>query len=589
MMANTPSTREPRPLSLLLMMFLGLVIGIIGGYGAILFRLLVSLSHNLFFNGTFSFLYDADVHTAPSVWGYGFILVPVIGAALVAWIVTMFAPEAKGHGVPEVIDSIYYKQGIIRPTVAFFKSVASAISIGSGGSVGREGPIIQIGSALGSTIGQIVSMPARQRITLIAAGAGAGIAASFNAPIGGIAFAVEILLVATNASTLSVVAIATITAAYIGRIYLGMNPAFDIPELAELDSTPVHLFELLLFVPFGIIMGIASIFFIKAVYACEDFFEAWSDNYYIRHMAGMAVVSVMLMVLMHFTGHYYVDGVGYATVVDVLAGLLTHPGFLFLLFAAKLVATSITVGSGGSGGVFSPALFLGATLGGAVGQALILAFPHHGINPSMFVVAGMAGMLSGSTGAVLTAITMLFEMTRDYNAVLPVMLTVVLAYMTRVRIARESIYTLKLFRRGHEVPEGLQSAMKSSQKAHHLMRNDFEIVSYEQMEDLSEEIRQWQENDIPVVVEHRGHILGLLKPGSTDLTDHLSLYTNYLLTQPQESFLSLLRQMRQKSCNTVFVTVNAELDTIESLLGIITPNEVADHAARSAELMNETA
>jgi chloride channel protein, CIC family len=180
-----------RPLGLLAFNLLAILIGLVAGLGAVVFRGLISLFHNLLFLGHFSFIYDANVHTPPSPWGVFVIFVPVVGAAGVAFLVGKFAPEAKGHGVPEVMDAIYYNNGIIRPVVAVIKSLASALSIGSGGSIGREGPIIQIGSSFGSTMGQIIHMPPWQRITLIAAGAGAGIAATFNTPIGGVLFPLE--------------------------------------------------------------------------------------------------------------------------------------------------------------------------------------------------------------------------------------------------------------------------------------------------------------------------------------------------------------------------------------------------------------
>ena len=182
---------ERPPLSLTQLSLLALALGLITGVGAMLFRDLIGLIHNLAFTGHALVHYDANVFTAPAPWGALVILVPVLGAVAVTFLVTRFAPEAKGHGVPEVMDAIYYKGGVIRPVVALVKSLASAIAIGTGSSVGREGPIIQIGSALGSTLGQTIRMPAAQRIALVAAGAGAGIASTFNTPIGGVMFAIE--------------------------------------------------------------------------------------------------------------------------------------------------------------------------------------------------------------------------------------------------------------------------------------------------------------------------------------------------------------------------------------------------------------
>jgi CIC family chloride channel protein len=205
-MGDIQERKEYGPLILAL---LSLFTGFVAGCGAYLFRSLIACFHNLFFYGTLSLSYDANIHAPPSPWGVYIALVPVIGAIAVVYLVKNFAPEAKGHGVPEVMDAIYYNKGIIRPLVAVVKSLASALSIGSGGSVGREGPIAQIGSAFGSTLGQLLRVSPWQCNVLIAAGAGGGIAATFNTPLGGLLFAIEILLYEVSVRTLVPVIIAT--------------------------------------------------------------------------------------------------------------------------------------------------------------------------------------------------------------------------------------------------------------------------------------------------------------------------------------------------------------------------------------------
>ena len=224
------TTEDARPLLLISLCLLALVVGIVTGLGAVVFRALIACVHNLLFLGHWSFYYDFSVFTPPSPWGPWVILVPVIGAVGVTFIVNNFAPEAKGHGVPEVMDAIYYNRGVIRPVVAVAKSLASALAIGSGAAVGREGPIIQIGSALGSTFGQVIRMSMGQRIILVAAGAGAGIAATFNTPIGGVLFATELMLPEISVNTFLPVAIATGTATFIGRLFFGAQPAFSVPS-----------------------------------------------------------------------------------------------------------------------------------------------------------------------------------------------------------------------------------------------------------------------------------------------------------------------------------------------------------------------
>src|SRR5580658_836967 len=251
-------TDDLRRISLVYLSILALIVGIITGLGAVAFRDLIGLIHNLLFLGRFSFHYDANLFTPTSPWGALVILVPVIGAVGVTFLVTHFAPEARGHGVPEVMDAIYYKGGVIRPIVALVKSLASAIAIGSGAAVGREGPIIQIGSAIGSTFGQIIRMPAGQRIALVAAGAGAGIAATFNTPIGGVMFAIELMLPEVSAETFLPVAIATGTATFVGRWFFGDTPAFHVPTIQAMPINSSALIVLLLFAALGGVTGVAA-------------------------------------------------------------------------------------------------------------------------------------------------------------------------------------------------------------------------------------------------------------------------------------------------------------------------------------------
>jgi CIC family chloride channel protein len=465
-------TRVPKEPFILFL--LSLLVGIVAGLGAYVFRSLIALFHNLMFLGKLSISYDANLHTAPSPWGPWIILAPVLGAVGVAFLVQRFAPEAKGHGVPEVIDAIYYNKGLIRPVVAVIKSLASALSIGSGGSVGREGPIIQIGASFGSTLGQIISMPSWQRITLIAAGTGGGIAATFNTPIGGLLFAVEIALHEISVRTLVPVAISTVTATYIGTLFFGPNPSFVIPAF----ETPYFHIEdpLLLFcyAGLGVITGIVSTIYIKSIYGFEDFFEkVIPKSYYLRHITGMLVVGVLIYLSLTFLGEYYIQGVGYATIQDILTDHLSQFYLLLLLFFLKLVVTSLTLGSGGSGGIFSPSLYMGATLGGAYGVLLHQIFPSLTISAPAFAVAGMAGIFGGASGAAMAAIVMIFEMTRDYSVIIPMTMTVVLSYGVRTILCNESIYTLKIVRRGKSMPQGLQANLQQMNRAKEVMDTNF--------------------------------------------------------------------------------------------------------------------
>jgi CIC family chloride channel protein len=468
---------EPKALSLWVMGLLGVAVGVIGGLGAVVFRMMIAFFHNLLFLGTISLTYDANLHTAAGPWGAWIILVPAIGAVAVVFLVKTFAPEAKGHGVPEVMYAIYYQDGRIRPMVALVKSLASAISIGSGGSVGREGPIIQIGAAFGSSMGQWIRMPACQRVNLIAAGAGAGIAATFNTPLGGVVFAMELMMTSIRAKTILPVFIATATATYVGRVFLGMSPAFDIPTITQIAAEPIDVYALPILVAFGVVLGFVAALFVRSIYWSEDLFARIPGNEYTRHILGMLIVGVMIYLLMRNAGEYYVQGVGYATIEDILVGTLSSPGFLLVLVALKLLATALTLGSGASGGVFSPGLFVGAGLGGCLGAIVKAIDPGFPIEPSLFAVAGMAAMIGGTTGAVATGSVMIFEMTRDMHAVLPVLITVAICTVVRKRVSPASIYTLKLLRRGRAVPEGLFSALPGAQTAGGLMVTEFAMVT----------------------------------------------------------------------------------------------------------------
>jgi CIC family chloride channel protein len=503
---------EPKQLSLFTFSMLSILVGLIAGFGAVFFRGLIGFFHNLFFLGTFSVFYDANQHTPPGPWGPFIILAPVIGAVGVSFLITKFAPEAKGHGVPEVMDATYYHKGIIRPVVAIVKALASALSIGTGGSVGREGPIIQIGSSFGSTVSQILKLPSWQTVTLIAAGGAGGIAATFNTPVGGILFAVELLMHEVSARTLIPVVISTVTATYIGQAFFGTHPSFVIPAIEIRFFQLQEPAQLLLYVVLGGIIGVASAVFIKSIYWTEHLFDRIvKKNYYVRHMLGMFLVGVIFYLLKAGYGHYYVEGVGYAAIQDILSGALTGVGILLLLFALKLVVTSLTLGSGGSGGIFSPSLFLGATIGLCYGILLKHLLPAgFGINSRAFAVAGMAGMVGGVTGAALMSIIMIFEMTLDYSVIVPMVITVIISYGIRKTLSKESIYTLKLTRRGHHVPSALKVDFTEIRQVRDIMDPRVKAAPSDmKLKDFALLVME-QKNAFWFIVEQEGKVIGVL-------------------------------------------------------------------------------
>ncbi len=570
---------------------LAVLAGALGAAGAVLFRALVALAHNLFFLGTLSLAYDANHHTPPGPWGWGVVLAPVVGGLGVVWLVRRFAPEARGHGVPEVMDAIHHRGGAIRPRVALVKALASALSIGSGGAVGREGPIVQIASTLGSALGGLARLPAWQRVTLVASGAGAGIAATFNTPIGGLLFAVELMLTEVSHRTLVPVALACGTATYLGRLAFGDFPAFLLPEAA---TRPAELFGpgvLAAWTVLGVLLGLASLLYIRAIYWAEDRFQALPLGPYARHALGMLGVGAAMTALMAAGGHYYIQGIGYATIQDVLLGTLTSPGFLLLLFLLKLAATSVTIGSGGSGGIFSPALFLGATLGGAYALALNQLVGLE-LDVATTAMIGMAGLVAGATGAAVTALVMVFEMTRDYNVIMPALIAASLAYGVRRHLLPESIYTLKLMRRGSRLPEGLHTNTHLAHPVRELLGVPVAACAADDPRPLGE------------VLGRRGrlpHLLGVRQGRVAVVANAAALrradpalpvrealarhgHRRFLVASPDEPVLELFLRLRQGPPVAVVVAGGADPEAVppDRVLGVVSWEMVAE-AARLPE------
>ncbi|MBW2313119.1 MAG: chloride channel protein [Deltaproteobacteria bacterium] len=430
----------------LFMVVIAVACGVAGAFGAVFFRGLIELSQAMFyggFDGILSFFAGdaphADdlveiTHTLP--W-WRVALAPAAGGALVGPLVWFFAREAKGHGVPEVMEAVAMRGGVIRPRVVIVKTLASALSIGSGGSVGREGPIVQIGSAVGSVIAQILRMPPREMRTIVACGAAAGIAATFNAPIAGALFAVEIILGDFAAVSFTPIVIASVVATVISRGILGDVPAFEVPHY-ELVSG----WELVPYIGVGVAAGLAAVLFQHCLHSSEDFFER-------LRVPGWAKASLggLLVGGMGAAGFPHILGVGYGSITAAMTDQLPILTLLALL-AAKIISTSLTVGSGGSGGIFAPSLFMGAMLGGVFGSLIHGWFPESTATGGSYALVTMGGFVAAATWAPITAIIMIFELTSNYTIVPALMATCVTSVFVATALGRDSVYTAKLHRRG---------------------------------------------------------------------------------------------------------------------------------------------
>jgi chloride channel protein, CIC family len=568
---------------------LALIIGIVTGLGAVAFRDLIGFIHNLLFLGRFSVHYDANVFTPASPWGPLVILVPVIGAVGVTFLVTRFAPEARGHGVPEVMDAIYYQGGIIRPVVALVKSLASAIAIGSGAAVGREGPIIQIGSALGSTLGQVVKMPPGQRIILVAAGAGAGIAATFNTPLGGVMFAIELMMPEVSVRTFLPVALATGTATFFGRFFFGQLPAFLVPPLPPLSVDAGAVVTLLLYALLGVLTGLAATLFIRGLHWAEDIFDR-IEGRYLRHMLGMLIVGILFYGLHLGFGHYFIEGVGYSTVQAILVGQLSAVGLLILLFFAKVGATSLSLGSGSSGGIFSPSLFMGATIGAAFASLVASFHPPLDINIPSFAIVGMGAMVGGGTGAAMTAITMIFEMTRSYDVVMPMVLAVAMSVGVRRLLSRENIYTLKLVRRGHVIPKALHANMFLVRPAREVMDTDFVVAPADMSFDVFLAQPDHQGRMRHVVVANGNRIFGVLRVNTalrraqTGVLLREIASRDFTVVREDDIAFDVIRRLWRKRALMALVVRGGGVPRPASVVGVITKEHIADSVASSVKV-----
>lgn len=382
------------------------------------------------------------------------VVLPTLGALIVGFITYYFAREARGHGVPEVMDAMYRKNGEIRPRVSAAKAITSALTIGSGGSAGTEGPIIQIGASIGSSIGQFLHIPKKQMSIVVACGVSAGIAAIFNAPIAGVLFALEIFLRDFSFRSFSPVVFASvISCSIMHALRLEDVAIFEVSMLRGMGYVFVGV-ELPLFLILGVMCGLAAAAFIKLLYYCEDVTEKLKIPDPVKPALGAVILGLVGYITLLSSPLDHVPlfyGNGYPAIQTILGSdlfLKMSAGGLIILFVLKMLATCLTLGSGGSGGVFAPSLLMGAALGGAFGMSLA----QWGIIPvssaNVYALVGMASLVAGTTHAPLTAIVMLYEITREPKVILPVMFAAIVATAGTRLFSHDSIYTLKLRRRG---------------------------------------------------------------------------------------------------------------------------------------------
>jgi CIC family chloride channel protein len=476
-----------------IMALLGIVVGVAGGYGAVGFRYLIGFIQSLAYGSSAELL---DV--VRSIPWHMRIAIPALGGLIIGPIVYFLAREAKGHGVPEVMYAVALKQGIIRKRIVFIKALVSAICIGTGGSVGREGPIVQIGSAVGSSLGQLFNVSANRIRTMVGCGAAAGIAATFNAPIAGSIFALEIILGEFEIASFSPIIISAVSATAISRHYLGNIPAFILPQYILHSPLEFPLYAIL-----GILCALVAVGFTLFLYRAEDAWDSIKFPEYLKAVIGGAMIGAMGLVFPQILG------VGYGA-IDLALMVELSWWFMALLALCKILATSITIGSGGSGGIFAPSLFMGAMAGGAFGSVAHYFFPSIAISSGAYAVVGMGAVVAATTHGPLQAILIIFEMTGDYKIILPLMITCIISTLVARQLCGESIYTFKLIRRGINIRGGKEINILSSMPVKNVMYHTVEIIPETlYLQDFTKKLPQSRSNNF-VVVNDKEEITGII-------------------------------------------------------------------------------
>ena len=485
--------RELRTNEHTIMAMLAVFVGLAGGFGAVGFRYLIDFFQNLAYGSS-----EELLQVVLALPWYLKVWVPAAGGLVVGPLVYFFAREAKGHGVPEVMEAVALKGGVIRKRVVVVKSLASAISISTGGSVGREGPIVQIGSAIGSTLGQMLKVSQDRMRTLVGCGAAAGIAATFNAPIAGSMFALEVILGDFGLATFSPIVISSVVATAVSRAFLGDIPAFIVPvyELVSVWEFPIYM-------GLGLFCAVVGVTFTRVLYRVEDLFDNFQFPEYLKGIIGGSILGV--------TGLFFPEilGVGYGGIDLALMQKLAW-WVLLLLIVIKILATSITIGSGGSGGIFAPSLFLGAMAGGFFGAVVHQWFPTVTASPGAYSIVGMGALVSATTHGPLSAMLILFEMTGNYKIILPLMLSCILATIFAGILKKDSIYTLKLARRGVNIREGKEVNVLKSMFVKDVMNRRVETISESSaLVEMTDLISKSKFNSFPVL-NSQNKLVGIL-------------------------------------------------------------------------------
>ncbi|MGO8788811.1 MAG: chloride channel protein [Terriglobia bacterium] len=474
-----------------------LLVGFIGGLVAQGLLELIYLFTNIFFYGKWSFTMTFPVHNHLGVW---VILIPPIGALLVGIMIHYWEPTLKGHGIPEAMEAVLIGEGKVRMRVGILKPLATAFAIGTGGPFGAEGPIIQTGAAFGSIFAQLTRLTPYQRRVLLASGAAAGMAATFVAPLAGILVAIELLLFEFRARSFIPVTISSAVATAVAVHFRGWAPLFPTPAFSLVSMQELWLFALM-----GILMGVIALAMIRALFFLEDAF----DRFPLKPVAIWAPVTGGL--LLGLIGYFYpqVFGTGYDTIRDMLNDRLgTHA--LLGISAAKFAALVLSLGSGTTGGVFAPSLIVGGGVGAVYAQVWHHFLPHFVSDPAFYALVAMAAVFGGIARAPFTSIIFLFELSRNPNALLPLMVCCMVSDGFVRLFSAESIMTGKLIKRGLIVRQDYTVPMLMRWRIDKAMRTNHTVINADDnVQAIAPEVSSEPTGVIPVV-NAEGSLAGIV-------------------------------------------------------------------------------
>lgn len=440
-------------------LLLACIVGIVAGYASVFFRALLHWMHDLFFGQFYPWLSTFSPLLLP--------VVPVIGAIILIPFLKKTGGSISGYGMPDFLISVHLKGGLIRTRDIFVKMITSAITISTGGAAGVEGPIAQIGGAVGSSVGRFFSMGSQRLKVLIACGSAAGIAAQFNAPLAGVLFAQEIIMIGNfQLQTFGVIVIASGLATAISRSFYSDQPLFG-----KLTYEIHSWHEIGLYILLGLVIGVLAFLFIKLFFYICDLFEGMKLHRLVKPILGAFIVGCLGLINIHVLGD------GYEIITDTL---MPHPSTAFWVILGlvflKMIATSITLGSGNVGGLFAPSLFIGAMAGAVFGFVAEWALPGLNIKPGSYALVGMGAFLAASTHAPMTSIFLLFELTNNYQVIIPIMFASVIGVMVARALCPDSLDSMELSRKGIVLHAGKEESILARVLIEKVMITDFETI-----------------------------------------------------------------------------------------------------------------